>query len=126
MTSSDARRHARLHIALPARVASLDPDRNPRTGTPAFRIFDALTTDISDGGLALSALDDLGSGRRVLVELELPDGSSVELVGRIVWLEPQKEPGLPARMGIALSQQSCGLVERANVTHPLRSRCLLQ
>ena len=116
MTSPDARRHARTRIALPARVASVDPDRNPRTGTPVFRIFDALTIDISDGGLAFSSLEDLGSGRRVLVELELPDGGSVELAGRIVWLEPQREPGLPARMGVALFQQSLGLVERANAS----------
>lgn len=110
---TDARRHARTRIALPARVASVDPDRNPRTGASVFRIFDALTLDISDGGLALSSLEDLGSGRRVLVELELPDGRSIELAGRIVWLEPQREPGLPARMGVALYQQSQGLAERA-------------
>ncbi len=114
MSSPEARRHARTRIALTARVASVDPDRNPRTGAAVFRIFEALTVDISDGGLALSALEDLGSGRRVIIEIELPDGHSVELSGRIVWLEPQREPGLPARMGVALSQHSLGLAERAS------------
>ena len=110
---SDARRHARTRVALHARVASVDPDRNPRTGTAAFRIFEARTVDVSDGGFAISAFEDLGSGRRVLVELTLANGNSIELVGRIVWLEPRKQPGLPARMGVALTQQSLGLAERA-------------
>ncbi len=118
MPTPDARRHLRTRIAIPARVATVDPDRDPRTGAAVFRIFDALTLDISDGGLSLSALEDLGSSRRVLVELELSDGHSVELAGRIVWLEPQKEPGLPARMGVALFQQSLGLAERASKLDP--------
>lgn len=113
MPSSDARRYARTRIALPVRVASVDPDRNPRTGAAIFRTFQAETLDISEGGLSIRALEDLGSGRRVLVELELEDGQSIELAGRIVWLEPQPRPGQPARMGVALAQQSLGLVARA-------------
>ena len=96
---------------MPVRIASIDPDRDPRTGDITFRFFDAHTVDISDGGLAISAFDDLGSGRRVLVELSLPDGRQVELEGRIAWLEPQHQPGSLARMGVALSEQSLGLVE---------------
>lgn len=115
MTSPEARRYARMRIALPARVASVDPDRNPRTGDTAFRFFEASTVDISDGGLAISAFEDLGSGRRVMIEISLPDGSSVELSGRIVWLEPQREPKLPARMGVELSEESLGLAEQTSL-----------
>jgi len=113
MPSSDARRYPRTRIALPVRVASVDPDRNPRTGAAHFRTFRAETVDISDGGLSLRALEDLGSGRRVLVEIELQGGQSIELAGRIVWLEPKKQPGLLSRMGVALAQKSLDLVARA-------------
>ncbi len=110
---SEARRHPRTRISLPVRVASVDPDRNARTGAAVFRAFNARTVDISDGGLALTALEDLGSGRRVRVALTLPDGHSVELAGRIVWLEPARQPDLPARMGVALAQTTPGLTPLA-------------
>ncbi len=112
-TSPEARRHERTRISLPARISSVDPDRNPRTGDAAFRFFEASTIDISEGGLAISAIEDLGSGRRVLIEVWLPDGRLVELSGRIVWLEPPRQPDLPARMGVALSDESLALAEQS-------------
>jgi Tfp pilus assembly protein PilZ len=108
----ESRRYPRRRVELTARLACLDPDRDERTGGSVYRMMTVRTVDVSDGGMAVQAEEGFGSGRRVVVELDLPDGRTVEVSGRIVWLElPTNGLRSDARMGIEFGELSAGLAQ---------------
>lgn len=82
---SRERRHERVALTLPVRVSSIDPETDPHTGLPCFRAMREVCANVSRGGAYIRTTDPLSPGRRVLLELELPDGASFETVGRIAW-----------------------------------------
>jgi hypothetical protein len=110
MSPADARRYVRLRVELTARLACLDPERDPRTGLTSYRVMTVRTVDVSDAGLCIRAEEAVNCGRRVVLELDLPDGRTCDVSGRIVWLEPREADGKLSRMGVEFSQLSSGLV----------------
>ena len=68
------------------------------------------TIDVSDGGLCIRSSEAVNCGRRVVLELDLPDGRTCDVSGRVVWLEPRASAGSFARMGVAFAELSVGLV----------------
>jgi Tfp pilus assembly protein PilZ len=46
----------------------------------------------------------------VVLELDLPDGRTCDVSGRIVWLEPREADTTLSRMGVEFSQLSAGLL----------------
>jgi Tfp pilus assembly protein PilZ len=109
MDESEARRFSRLRVELTARLAFLDAERDHRTGSPIYRVMTVRTVDVSDGGLCVRAEEGVTTGRRVVLELDLPDGRTYDLAGMVVWLEPQAIDA-SAHMGIAFSDLRFGLV----------------
>jgi uncharacterized protein (TIGR02266 family) len=79
------RRHPRVPVELPVRLSTIDPQIDPRTGRPYFRASREICANLSRGGLFIRTRDPISPGRRVLIELHLPDGQPVEAVGRIAW-----------------------------------------
>jgi uncharacterized protein (TIGR02266 family) len=67
------------------RLSTIDPEIDPRTGRPYFRASREICANLSRGGLFIRTRDPISPGRRVLIELHLPDGQPVEAVGRIAW-----------------------------------------
>ena len=110
MSSVEARRFARRRVELTARLACVDADRDSRTGEMLFWMMTVRTVDVSDGGLCIRAEQPVDCGRRVVIELDLPDGRICDVAGRIVWLEPSGEDGQSSRMGVAFTVPSAGLV----------------
>jgi hypothetical protein len=110
MSPPDPRRYARHRVELTARLSCLDPERDPRTGGTSFRMMTVRTVDVSDGGLCIRADQAIDCGRRVVLELDLPDGRTCDVAGRIVWLSPSAGAGESSRMGVAFSELSAGLV----------------
>lgn len=84
-TVAQRRRHRRVAIDAPIRVSTIDPELDPRTGRPFFRAFEDRCLDVSRGGLRLRTHEVLAPGRRVLLEVELPEGPRIEAVARIAW-----------------------------------------
>ena len=41
--------------------------------------------NVSRGGVFVQTAEPLAPGRRVLVEIHLPDGSPLEAIGRVAW-----------------------------------------
>jgi Tfp pilus assembly protein PilZ len=109
MPPIDARRFVRRRVELTARLACIDADRDSATGEALFWMMTVRTVDVSDGGLCIRAEQAVDCGRRVVLELDLPDGRICDVAGRIVWLEPGGPDGR-ARMGVAFSVPSAGLV----------------
>jgi hypothetical protein len=85
----------------PAPDPSLDdrPEIDRFTGRPFFRSFEETVADVSRGGARIRSREPLAPGRRVLLEIELPDGRGFEAIARVAWARldigtPSDETGL--------------------------------
>ncbi len=81
----ERRRHPRVPLALSIRVSSIDPEIDPWTGRPFFRSSQELCANLSRGGAFIRTREPFAAGRRLLLELALPDGRPLEAVGRVAW-----------------------------------------
>ena len=79
------RRFARVDLAARVQLTSIDPERDPETGVPTLWDADELCETLSEGGAFIRTLDPPAQGRRVLLQIHLPSGESVETVGRVAW-----------------------------------------
>lgn len=79
------RRHRRVTTTLPVRVSTIEADRDPWTGRPFFRSSQETCSNLSRGGAFVRTGELLEPGRRVLLEISLPNGSQVETIGRVAW-----------------------------------------
>jgi hypothetical protein len=91
-SSLDRRRHPRVLLQVPIRMSTIDPERDPWTGRPFFRTCEETIADLSRGGARVQSREPLAPGRRLLLELDLPDGRSFEAIARVAWT--RLEPGL--------------------------------
>jgi len=106
-TATDAARkiqaHARRGLRWPVRVAAIDPEIDPQTGLPCYASFEESSVNLSEGGVFVPTGDTLTPGRRVVVEVDLPSGQTVQALGTVVWRRPQhaaRGTDRPAGMGI--------------------------
>jgi PilZ domain len=81
----DQRRHERVDTSLPVRVSTIEADRDPWTGRPYFRTSQEMCANLSRGGAFVRTGELLEPGKRVLLEISLPNGSQVEAIGRVAW-----------------------------------------
>jgi len=79
------RRHRRIAVHMPVRISTIDPETDPRTGRPYFRATREYCANLSRGGVFIRTSDPLSPGRRVLVEIHMPEGEPVEAIGRVAW-----------------------------------------
>lgn len=97
-SDSRSRRFERVDLRARVQLTSLDPERDPATGVPMLWESDELSETVSVGGLFVRSLDPPAKGRRVLVQIHLPSGESVEAEGRVAWtrvpLGAGKHPGV--------------------------------
>jgi Tfp pilus assembly protein PilZ len=70
---------------MPVRISTIDAETDPRTGRPYFRATREYCANLSPGGAFIRTADPLSPGRRVLVEIHVPEGEPIEAVGRIAW-----------------------------------------
>jgi len=70
---------------MPVRISTIDPETDPRTGRPYFRATREYCANLSPGGAFIRTADPLSPGRRVLVEIHVPEGEPIEAIGRIAW-----------------------------------------
>jgi hypothetical protein len=94
------RRYRRVPVEATVRLSTIDPETDPHTGRPFFRAWEDRCINVSRGGLLLRTHEGVGAGRRVLLELELPDGPVVEAVARIAWTGPPAPGADPIAVGI--------------------------
>jgi Tfp pilus assembly protein PilZ len=81
----DRRRHRRVAARMPVRISTIEPERDPWTGRPFFRASQETCANVSRGGAYVQTGEPLTPGRRILLEITLPDGQPVEAIGRIAW-----------------------------------------
>lgn len=81
------RKDTRIDADIPVRISTIEPDRDPLTGRSYFRASQETCANVSRGGAFIRTAELLDPGRRVLVELSLPDGARVEAIGRVAWTQ---------------------------------------
>jgi len=84
-SSIERRRHPRIVLQVPIRLSTIDPELDPWTGRPFFRSCEETVADLSRGGARVQSREPLAPGRRLLLELDLPDGRSFEAIARVAW-----------------------------------------
>jgi Tfp pilus assembly protein PilZ len=82
---NERRRHRRILSTMPVRISTIEPERDPWTGRPFFRASQETCANVSRGGAYVQTAEPLSPGRRILLEITLPDGKPVEAIGRIAW-----------------------------------------
>ena len=102
MSFEDARNRRFKRIDLRARVqlTSLDPERDPLTGVPTLWESDELCETISVGGAFIHTLDPPAKGQRLLLQIHLPSGESIETVGRVAWARVPLDDARRAGVGV--------------------------
>jgi len=102
--SDSQRRFERVRADIPVRISTIEPDLDPLTGRTYFRASQERSANLSRGGVFVETHELLDPGRRVLVELSLPDGGQVEAIGRVAWtqraMRSASSTGLDCGVGI--------------------------
>jgi Tfp pilus assembly protein PilZ len=80
-----ARRFTRVDLQARVQVSSLEPLRDPATGIPVSWQSDELCATLSVGGAFIHTADPPPPGNRLLLQIHLPSGESIETVGRVAW-----------------------------------------
>jgi len=104
MTRDDAperRRHRRVPFDAPIRLSTIDAEIDPWTGRAFFRACEERCANLSQGGLLVHAREPLAPGRRLLVEVDLPDGHVFEAIARVAWTRAAEPPAAAAGAGAA-------------------------
>jgi len=98
----EQRRDPRVALQVPVRISTIDPERDPGTGRPFFRATDETCANVSRTGLFVRTHEPLEPGRRLLVELHIPDGPDVDAVGRVAWVKRSLIPASERGVGVEL------------------------
>lgn len=96
-------RQRRVPVSVGVRISTIDPETDPDTGRPYFRTSEETCANVSPGGAYVETNENISPGRRLLVEIELPSGESLQAVGRVAWARAQvpTQQGAP-RNGIGI------------------------
>lgn len=97
------RRYRRVAVRTAVRISTIDPETDPSTGRRYFRTSEETCADVSRGGAYVETDETVSTGRRVLLEIDLPEGAPVQTVGRVAWTKTALQPADPVErpgMGI--------------------------
>jgi Tfp pilus assembly protein PilZ len=101
--------HPRHALRCPVRVSGIDPEIDPETRLPCFVSIEESSVNLSAGGVFVPGADTLTPGRRVLVEIDLPSGTTLQASGAVAWRRrpvAARAGDRPAGMGIAFTGMS--------------------
>ncbi len=95
--SLNQRRQERVPVKVTIRISTIDPETDPGTGKPYFRSSEETCANVSSGGTFVETRDPIAPGRRLLVELDIPDEPAVQTIGRVAWTRTVMEPSGESR-----------------------------
>ena len=85
-------RESRHSTVVPVRISTVDPERDPDSGTPFYRSSEETTANLSRGGAHVRSWEPLAAGRRIVITIELPIGREIQLLARVAWTRRQLQP----------------------------------
>ena len=102
-TGAPERRHERVPVEVSVRISTIDPEIDPTTGKLYFRSSEETCANVSRGGTFVQTRDPIEPGRRILLEIDIPDGPSIQTIGRVAWTRTVMEPsGESTRSGFGI------------------------
>jgi Tfp pilus assembly protein PilZ len=116
------RREPRVPLNAPVRISTIDPETDPGTGRRFFRSSREICANVSRTGLFIRTAEPLEPGRRLLVELRLPDGEDIDAVGRVAWVKRSLAPSPERGVGIELLGATPEELARLQAWVSLRAR----
>lgn len=96
----ERRRHPRVHMDVPIRISTIDPEIDPWSGRPFFRSCEEAVAEVSRGGARVVSNAPFGPGRRLLLEIDLPDGGPFEAIARVAWSRFEPTPAGAYGLGL--------------------------
>ena len=82
---ANRRRYERISTEVSVRISTIEPERDPWTGRPFFRASKEVCANVSHGGVFVKTNEPLTPGKRLLIEVQLPDSFRLEAIGRVAW-----------------------------------------
>lgn len=82
----------RVPLSVPVRISTIDPETDPSTGKPYFRTSEETSANVSRGGTFVLTREPIAPGRRLLIEIDIPDGPRIQTIGRVAWTRTVIEP----------------------------------
>lgn len=112
--SENRRRHPRVAVELKARMTTVDPRFEHDEEGGSVEVVEARCVDLSSGGSQVDGGPLWGPGRKVLLELRLPGGREVGVVGVVAWsrVSASDDGAIGARLGLAFAEPAPEQVER--------------
>lgn len=107
---SNRRQYLRYRVRLPARISSLSPVRNRKTGTSQFQFTDELCADLSLGGAFIAMSEPIDPGQRLLIEFHLPSARPLETLARVT---RSTRDTRPSQTGIGIAFEQTTSAQRA-------------
>ena len=86
----------RLPVRLRVKISTIDPETDPWTGKTFFRTSEETCANVSRGGAFVLTEETITPGQRLLLELEVPGGESVQAIGRVAWSQTRLSAEEPA------------------------------
>jgi Tfp pilus assembly protein PilZ len=93
----------RSTVRIPLRISTIDPKTDPGAHRPYFLTSEECSADVSRGGAFVLTDEALDPGSRLVIELELPSGPTIQRIARVVWNRisipgiesiPNRRPGI--------------------------------
>lgn len=91
--------YPRVDTRMKVRISTIDPEADSQ-GKPFFRSTEERCFDISRGGTYVMTPDPIEPGLRVLLELDIPGGDTVQTLARVVWTRVEQSGTKPAGVGV--------------------------
>lgn len=85
VSESTKKQSKRVNVRVPIRISTIDPEKDPETGRLFFFTSEEYSTNISRSGAFINTPEPIDPGRCVLVQIDIPNGSSIQTVGQVVW-----------------------------------------
>jgi hypothetical protein len=117
-------RYSRSAATLAVRISTVDSETDPSTGQHFFRSAEETTVNLSQGGAYVRSWEPLEAGRRLVVDLDLPDSRPLRLVARVAWTQRQLRairPGEFDSPGYGIEFSDASRMELARLEHYLDS-----
>jgi Tfp pilus assembly protein PilZ len=91
-------RFPRKTATVAVRISTVDPETDPSTGKLFFRSAEETTANLSRGGAYVRSWEPLEAGRRLVVDVQLPDARRLQLVARVAWTQRQLRSSRPGEL----------------------------
>ena len=98
-------RFRRVGARMSIRISTIDAERDPESGVAYFQTSDEYSANVSRGGAFIVTPESFRVGSRLMLDIEIPGGSTLQAIGRVAWTRiaiGNDEPSPSERPGVGI------------------------